>query len=174
MECFDFTVGSAPTCIREFQTNVSNLVCNLSNQLRPQAHQLRLTNKLPFIYLLTFTFLSFLSFLFPTQRHNASLFFSFFILFVYFKPCWTCPASACVSHFLGPQPCGEHRANYSFAFFLSHFLGLCFYSFVFFFFASHFTPGLVVFKVWDFGLPIGALSFILLCYVCFEVKYFRT
>ena len=131
----------------------------MSNQLRPQAHQLRLTNKLPFIYLLTFTFLSFP---FPTQRHNASLFFSFlfffFIPFVYFTPCWTCPASACVSRFLGPQPCGEHRANYSFAFYFSHFLGLCFYSFIFFFFAFHFTPGLVAFKVWYFGLPIGALS----------------
>ena len=53
----------------------------MSNQLRPQAHQLRLTNKLPFIYLLTFTFLSFP---FPTQRHNASLFFSFLFFFYSF------------------------------------------------------------------------------------------
>ena len=132
MECFDFTVGSAPTCIREFQTNVSNFVsCNLSNQLRPQAHQLRLTNKLPFIYLLTFTFLSFP---FTTQRQNASLFF--FYSFCLLHALLDLPSFCLRKSFSWTAAMRWAQSELFFAFFLSHFLGLCFYSFIFFFFAS--------------------------------------
>lgn len=80
--------------------------------------------------------------------------FSFLFILL---PSWTCPASACVSHFLGPQPCGEHRAKYSFAFYLVVFLDFAFIL-LFSFSLPHFTPALAVFKVWYFGLPIGALS----------------